>query len=587
MQRCRDVLAILATSAGKTVAILLSAILEPKHVSVVILPLKSVVHDYTLRLTRMGVAHQVWTEAEHSNRPLDTNKNLVIVIMDQARKDSFRSALIELNRAIPIRRIFVDEPQYALTSSGFRPVYNNLEELRIMPVQLVLLSATVPPASVAAISSAYALDSAPTIIRTSTIRPEIEYVVYPAMTTANIRAKVEQLVDFYSSQFHSNDRGIIWVRTLSDADYYADALGLPSYRGAKRGAGYTDKDQASMLDRWRTGKAQFIVCTTAFACGNDYANVRVSIEAQMAHNFQDHIQQEGRIGRDHVHAIAIVLPKAGMFCPQLASTEEVHRGGAALYNMVYKSGLRDCLRRQITQWADGVGTPCSADENVVKCCKCSALDMESPPPLRGTTHYYANQTISSVNGNPSTTPDPSYIADFKALSHRSRHSHGERNANKNTYIRELKATLDRYLETCVTCTTAKTVPMKHGSRSRDITHCQSIRVDEYLKFRLTYSITNLCWRCHVPQLSHDLHPQIPGAGPGTRTCIYNDIIGPAVYACWIDVGIRKAMAEEFGCNWRNPDDYRSWLVQNFQGDHATNAVAVFMWWAAKEKLGTL
>ena len=587
LQRVRDILAILATGAGKTMAILLAATLEPKHASVVILPLKSVVQDYTHRLTRMGIPHQVWTEAAQASKPLDTSKNLIIVIMDQARKDSFRRALIELNRTIPVRRIFVDEPQYALTSSNFRSVYKNLEELRIMPAQLVLLSATIPPASVATILSAYALDSVPTIIRSSTVRPEIEYVVYPAMAGSAIQTMVAQLVSTYSSQFGPDDRGIIWVRTLSDADYYSATLHLPCYRGVKQGTAYTESKQAAMLDQWRTGQAKFIVCTTAFACGNDYAHVRISIEAQVAHNFQDHIQQEGRIGRNHVHAIAIVLPRINMAWPELAASDDVHRGGTALYRMIYKSEPTACLRQMTTEWADGVGTSCDADQNIVKCSKCSAVDLTSPPPLRGTTHIYANRTILCSNGNPTSTSDLSYTADFKVLCTQARHAHGERNADANAYVLKLKEALDRYLETCVACTTAKVVPMKHYRHSRDITYCQSIDVKAYINFRLKYAIKNLCWRCHVPQLSEDLHPQNYSDSQHGKVCIYNDIIGPVAYACWINVEVRKAMAEAFESDWHNLEEYREWLVCPFEGEHASNAVAVFMWWADKEQSGTL
>ncbi|KZT51460.1 P-loop containing nucleoside triphosphate hydrolase protein, partial [Calocera cornea HHB12733] len=63
-------------------------------------------------------------------------------------------------------------------------------------------------------------------------------------------------------------------------------------------AGLQFTERMSAFERWRTGDAPVIVCTTAFGEAIDVASVRFVIHIASPRCMIDKVQEDGRAGRD-------------------------------------------------------------------------------------------------------------------------------------------------------------------------------------------------------------------------------------------------------------------------------------------------
>lgn len=80
-----DVIAILATGAGKTMLALIPSILEPQSATVVIVPLKSLLADYERKLANMHISFEVFSTSNSAQQKLSGQCSLILVLIDQAR----------------------------------------------------------------------------------------------------------------------------------------------------------------------------------------------------------------------------------------------------------------------------------------------------------------------------------------------------------------------------------------------------------------------------------------------------------------------------------------------------------------------
>lgn len=592
-----DVFCVLATGSGKTMVGLLPATMEPQHTTVIVLPLKSLLYDYEAKLRKMRLPFQTWYTSGDEDKPMHPSTNLVLVLLDQARKPEFRTALANMNRVKPVKRIIVDEAHYAITADDYRPSCRHLYELRTVPAQMVVLSATMPPASTATIFDAYGLQPNTTVVRTSTIRPETEYVVHAPVADGRMVDEVRKLMDAYEMQFKDEDRGLIFVSSHDEADRFSAALGLPCYRAGKQGRPYSDEQRNGALQEWLSGSPRWMVCTSAFAAGNDNLGARICINVGLPFDFMDLIQMWGRIGRDHRHAVAHLIPKPYAMMPSTAAHE--HKGALALWNMVNGLSANRCVRLQISLWTDGVGVSCAANSAILRCSRCATGELRTGKPrtLQWGIHRYENTDLINVRDAPSVA-GRTRPRSFDDSSDLSKTMERDRLLKDTAYIDELKSALDRYATACTFCATFEGRPgseTSHRKNSQEITYCNTLykqgqSFDVYKEFRSFHydhsqysNHINLCFRCHVPQLRKDLHAQ--NAAQQSTDCSYKDVIGPAIFACWASLELRKKAMKEFGQNWTNIAEYKLWLKRGPNGRHVTNAIAVFLWWATELKNG--
>ncbi|KAF8120689.1 hypothetical protein EV363DRAFT_1188557, partial [Boletus edulis] len=168
-----DVVAILPTGGGKSMLAIIPSLLEVNKTTVLVLPLNALIMDYERRLQEMRVPYQIY----EPSKDLNTRDNLVIVSADKSQTTHWRSTLAFHAYRKTVARIVVDEAHIPLTAKGYRESLQHFCNVRSEPVQLVLLSATLPPSFMPTLKETYQLVVDATIYRQGTNRRELKFVL--------------------------------------------------------------------------------------------------------------------------------------------------------------------------------------------------------------------------------------------------------------------------------------------------------------------------------------------------------------------------------------------------------------------------
>jgi hypothetical protein len=589
-----DVAIFTATGSGKTASLVIAALHNPSRAVIAVLPLKSLKQDYERKLTAMGIPYQTWSTVGQEDAALNSSHNLILVTIDQVRKPAFKTAVVNLHEIMPVDRIFVDECHYGITADDFRNSCRFVSELRIVPAQLVLLSGTVPPAAVARLREAYGLLPTATILRTTTVRPEIQYVLDPPQGEHRMSSRIKELKLAYDRQFAARDRGLIFVTMHDHAKSYSKELGVKRYVGGDK---MTNSERAASYEAWISGKSKWMVCTNAFAAGNDYGHVRAIIFSGTPFEFVDTIQGMGRAGRDGLHAVVHVVPNPPRNVLPSSAPNSVYKGYREMHRMLYPDAAlpKPCLRAQITQFTDGQPTSCTSAPSVVRCSHCSPINPDGFPTIYPTRYDYSNPVITpraDLVTTKRTADDTDQPDTYEAATACAKRQRLERHGASIRYLNRLKEALDHQLGTCTLCRVCR----RPATEGHSIFRCPTLQIsgllDNFKAFRkLNYNKNfehhrNLCWRCHVPQLSADLHEQnLPGQPP---TCQHSDVLGPFFVGLWIRKDLRARAEKESGVGWAEPTSYKKWLLcKPEKSENQTNLVALFMWWWDLEKSSSL
>ncbi|KAG6863941.1 hypothetical protein C0991_001805, partial [Blastosporella zonata] len=278
---------------------LIPVLVEGGNITVVIAPFKSLITNYQCKLGNMKIPFEHYTGAEDS--VVTGDHGLILVSGDMARTSQWRQTITKIHQSRPVQRLVYDEGHCAITAEDFCQVMRDIEEVRCLPVQVVVLSATVPPQSEPTLATAFGLASDYLTFRMSTNRPELEYIIKPGVKSSE--ATVDQTVALVKEEiksFSPQDRALVFASfKASEGIPIAEKLGCNFYHG---GSDLGNAARETMYQKWITGKDRVMVCTNAFGAGNDYAHVRLVVHAGTPKHVINYVQEVGRAGRDGKHA---------------------------------------------------------------------------------------------------------------------------------------------------------------------------------------------------------------------------------------------------------------------------------------------
>lgn len=555
-----DVLALMCTGSGKTMLAIIPTLLEKQSITVAVLPLKSLTADYIRKLDDMDVLYEIFSS---KSTRISGTKNLVLVSVDRARSPQWRQALAEVNHRVKVVRMVVDEGQLALTADEYRDALKDLYELRQFKMQLVVLSGTLQPISEEALMDTFGMAKSTIIIRTRTIRPELQYILEkPRSSNKDISRRVLDIIHHHKTQMSASDRVLVFVPYMDEGQILASLLECKFYNGGKD---VTDEERQSAYDSWIKGTDQIMICTAAFGAGNDYPHVRLVIHAGTPQEMIGCIQEKSRAGRDGKPAKCYFLPRLPGVEPVVPSGVIDHKGKVAMYKWLF-SKKKICLRYGMTIFCDGVGTYCHNDSSYQKCSICE-------PSL-------LNSTINTSSTNHSTKrPAEDRLDEAYRISK-------QRKINKETqsldYVDRMKRSLDFFKDICAYCKVhGKDVP-KHN-----ILDCPQLAADQY-KDRSSYirwrddiqyhkeRHNRICYFCHVPQCHDRLHPTFVKGSP--RVCTYPDIVAPVVYGICHKPAILSCAREYFYQEWNNMTEFMTWVNSIPINGEKSNLTALFSWY---------
>jgi superfamily II DNA helicase RecQ len=271
------------------------------------------------------------------------------------------------------KKVFVDEFHDIINCHPNRKIkWKGLaEQFSKMNIQIVLLSATMPPHRFELFIKPFGIKAKDLVkIRSSTNRPEIGMHVIPVHPIA-ARQSLSRLVLALRQRLEEEERMLVFFYSQTDAETFADQHRFAVYHSELWQAGNT---KAFNLDLWDRGESKVMACTTAFAQGIDRSNVRYVVIFRPAYGLIVNNQMMGRAGRDGRESHVFFVTDAN----QIVTFRGV-RGGQEqcleeLHDMVHGN---ECRRYTTMVCMDGMdfATRCTENPPSVPCDIC---DPNSP-----------------------------------------------------------------------------------------------------------------------------------------------------------------------------------------------------------------
>ncbi|RMI97529.1 hypothetical protein CDV36_016209 [Fusarium kuroshium] len=226
---------------------------------------------------------------------------------------------LESRRAMAkIDRVVVDECHTILEGTpSFRPKLRELGQLALFGLQMVYLTATLPPSlEHDFFRTVNAREEDVVMIRARTTRGNVAYsVTSVAATTAReataaIVSHAKHVIDRKLEEYPWPAKVIVYCQRVEATEDLAEKLGCDAYHREVD----TRDGKAERLRLWMSGtrrgqygEGRVIVATNALGLGIDVPDIRAVVHIEMPRTMADYAQQSGRAGRDGQRSEAIVI----------------------------------------------------------------------------------------------------------------------------------------------------------------------------------------------------------------------------------------------------------------------------------------
>ena len=385
-----EVVGVLGTGTGKSLAFLVPIFLPAAATTVVIVPLVALKADLVRRCHNANIAYSIWDP--HRDQASEGTP-LLFVSADHAVREPFQRHLGLLDAGRQLDRIVIDECHLILTASTYRPKMSLLRQLRDFRCPIVCLTATLPPVMTNIFVEHMFLER-PTIIRTPTFRSDLCYIVHrqtrPTPFTDYMISRIQSLLRRHEADEAA--RLILYVTRKETAREMAGHLGCEFYYSNSGDA--SDKEQT--VARWRAGEHRIIVATSAFSTGVDYPCVRAVIHQELPTSAIDFAQEVGRAGRDGNGGTSyLILPST--YIPIDDHTWHRSRFQTAVAQRVmqrYVSGVLQCHHAILSRFLDGPSQmQYCASTTAYPCAACLAHGVFDPVSSTDHTLYWDSVAV--------------------------------------------------------------------------------------------------------------------------------------------------------------------------------------------------
>ncbi|KAL6412376.1 uncharacterized protein AUP68_03578, partial [Ilyonectria robusta] len=241
---------VIGTGTSKSLYFILPAASCPGGVTVIVVPLVSLQGDMLDRYQKLNISCAEW----RSDR-VPGNVSIVFTTPESAMTKRFQDYIESLRVTARLDRFVIDEGHTILEGTrAFRPTLRELGGLALIGVQMVYLTATLPPTR--------------------------EDALFSLMNT---RQATEALAEeFGCDAYH---------REVDTRDGKAERLRV----------------WISGLRRDQYGDGRVIVATNALGLGIDVPDIRIVLHIEIPFEMADYAQQSGRAGRDGLRSEAIIV----------------------------------------------------------------------------------------------------------------------------------------------------------------------------------------------------------------------------------------------------------------------------------------
>ncbi len=375
----RDVLAVMPTSAGKSICYQVPALVL-EGLTVVVSPLISLMADQVGSLRQAGVAaaclNSSLDAADRAEvlRAIGTGE-LRLVYVAPERLDDPRFAQAARTRGVAL--LAVDEAHcISQWGNDFRPSYQRIVDfVRALPHRppVMALTATATREVRRDILASLELDD-PLMVVASFDRPNLSLSVARPDSAAE---KDRMLVAFCRER--SERSGIVYCSSRRAVEEVCRALCDAGVPATRYHAGLAADERERNQDDFLFDRRRVMVATNAFGMGIDKSNVSYVVHYNLPLSLEAYYQEAGRAGRDGTRAECLLLyspadvhtaefllsrsePREELTAEQRATLAE--RDAERLRQMVFYATTTDCLRAHILRYfGEEAGAYCGACSN--------------------------------------------------------------------------------------------------------------------------------------------------------------------------------------------------------------------------------
>lgn len=360
----RDVMAVMPTSAGKSICYQVPA-LALGGLTIVVSPLISLMSDQVMALHELGVAAACLNSALDSHERSQTLAemsrgllNLVYVAPERLADPAF----LDVVQSHGLSLLAVDEAHcISQWGNDFRPSYQRIcDFIDALPTRppVMALTATATRQVREDIESTLGLRD-PLRVVASFDRPNLSFAVE---RPSGKRAKDKALLEFVRA--HEQSSGIVYCMSRRAVEDVCGMLCEQGVAATRYHAGLSpeerDRNQADFI----YDRSPVMVATNAFGMGIDKSNVSYVVHYNLPLSLENYYQEAGRAGRDGTKAECLLLYTAGdvhtaefllsrtertdLTPEQLQAMHEADE--QRLRQMVFYATTTDCLRSFILRY---------------------------------------------------------------------------------------------------------------------------------------------------------------------------------------------------------------------------------------------
>ena len=311
--------AILPTGAGKSMAFEIPPVVRGA-LTIAIVPFKTIAAQILRDANLRGIRAELW----RSTTVRETSQNkLIVMAVETATTEAFLEYVTcnHCSRCNADRRltrwlgancstigsVVFDEAHTIITAHNFRKCMSLVSKLMEKTVPVIFITATLPPRLLSHFREVTGLPHDVHVIRDTTNRPEIIYMVKP-LRKRN-RDEQTKIVAMFAAKLaeglEGEDRGIVFVRRKDDCEPVAKLLHhCPSISSD------VDNEAARMgaINQWEDGNTGgMLVGTSSLIQGLHYPHVRCVVFFGAPWGLIDLVQGAGRGGRDGRPAYVVVI----------------------------------------------------------------------------------------------------------------------------------------------------------------------------------------------------------------------------------------------------------------------------------------
>ncbi|GFE54839.1 ATP-dependent DNA family protein [Babesia ovis] len=315
----RDTFVLIPTGGGKSLCFQLPVVYDQtvgnRGVTVVIMPLVSLIQDQIKRLTALGIpCHALIGEISRSDREVvfrdmhsDSGTPFILYVTPEriTTSKALLNAFRYLEKQNRLARFVIDEAHcVSQWGNDFRPDYKEMGLLKheFPQVPVCAFTATATPQVIADVCNELRLKS-PTIFKSNFNRPNLRYEVMNKDRNAD--KAMHQLVELLNTRFKGMC-GIIYCLSCHEVEKVAEMLSTQMTVAPYHAQMHMDM-RTSYYNQWISGSIDVMVATLAFGMGIDKSDVRFVIHFSIPKSIENYFQESGRAGRDGRTAWCIIF----------------------------------------------------------------------------------------------------------------------------------------------------------------------------------------------------------------------------------------------------------------------------------------